>query len=121
LIEEFKESAEVYPSIYKILDYRLLLNNLLIKDVRFWRNVQSEKDRITIFLGEPDHDGWITYQKPKRWYEALVMILNIMLKKSRNERIYWIRPGNCAFEKGVIQTIFSFLFRYTAIQIRIHT
>lgn len=112
-VEHFDNVANVYPSIYKLFEYRDFLDRFLERGFRFWSTDQDGKKKALIFIGEPDRDKWLSASKPRRWFNALRIVGEVILGKLRRQEIYWVKNELRPAGTGITSKFISLAFKYT--------
>lgn len=98
--EQCESAASVFPFLSKLLEYPAALSSLVKRGIRFWRKSHSEKWRITVFVGEPDDDGWLGRKRTERVANTLRISAQILIDRMSGKRVYWIYDRNAGETKG---------------------
>lgn len=108
--ESFDNNATVLPSIEHLLMYRECLISFISEGARFWKS-DNNNNKITIYVGEPDRDKWLTHKKPDRWWETFQIIFQILINRIVSRRIYWVRERDVAAGYGMCSRVIDFVLR----------
>ncbi|MCE7985824.1 MAG: sulfotransferase [Caldilinea sp. CFX5] len=88
--EKFERTASVYPSVDLLLRHRSVLAQFVKRGIRFWRTPSDREIDCVVYIGEPDNDKWLRYQKPARWWDALSIMKHILVNRLAQREIYWL-------------------------------
>lgn len=85
-----KKYANVYPSPTLLLKYRKMLTSLVDEGIGLTQPVYDGASKVTIFVGSPDRDQWLSYRNPDRWWDTAQMIYWIVKSKLTHRKVYWV-------------------------------
>ena len=88
--ENLELQAAVYPSLKLLTNYQNALLMFVSDGVRFWRRVPGESSQLTIFVGWPDKDNWLSYQRPVRWWETFRITFHILAQRLTRGQVHWV-------------------------------
>jgi hypothetical protein len=114
--ESFSHAAQVFPSLELLLNYPDSVVSLAAKGVRFWGDFDDAVADTSIFVGEPDQDRWLRYEKPARWWDLLTITAHIAETKLRHRTLYWVRDQNSLTGVGHSARLVQFVLGHVAQQ-----
>lgn len=94
LEKKFIYVGEFFPRISLATKYQNELFDLLVSDIRFWKEKNSEKTSVKVFLGDPSADNWLRNSKVLGLLDSISIIFHIILDKFEKKSIYWILKKN---------------------------
>jgi len=113
-VESFQRTASIFPSVKSLKKYRRSLAYFVEDGNQFWGNAQDVKNQTLIFVGEPDRDKWLSYQKPGRWWDTLHIINKIVKGRLAHQHIYWVQDQDFPAKLGFCSRMLAIVFRFTA-------
>lgn len=110
-LEDFDTAAQFYPSLEALVNHRQGLSALVERNVRFWVKYPGEPKRISVYIGMPDRDHWLSYKKPDRWRNILRIISEVVWNKLTGRRVYWIRDRDLERHSGSATSLIASVFQ----------
>ena len=110
--EVYQCAAAVYPSLDLFLEYRQTLDSFAGDGIRFWQIANNDNGQMMIFIGDPDHDKWLSNRKPERWWDTLRIVAWTLKRKLSNQHIYWVSSQKDDSNLGYCGLFLSFVLRH---------
>ena len=108
--EKFDSTAVVFPSIEHLLIYRECFTSFVNEGSRFWQSDVSDNE-VTIFVGNPDRDNWLSHKKPDRWWQTIQIFYQILRDRFAGHRIYWVTERDVTAQFGLSSRLLNIALR----------
>ena len=91
--DNFKGFLQVYPA-GQSRHYWHILKDFVSRGFRLWPKGPREIPSLTVYLGQPDSDGWLLGDSFTRLRMAAAMSIDLWRARVSRRRVYWFREGN---------------------------